>query len=64
VISRSWIARAREINPDVRVIVSSGYSHDQEGERMLRHGCLGYLQKPYDIETLNEIVRSVLDSGL
>jgi len=48
----------------VRVIVSSGYSHDQEGQRMLRHGCLGYLQKPYNIESLNHLVRSVLDSGL
>lgn len=54
----------KEINPEVRVIVSSGYSHDQEGQRMLRHGCLGYLQKPYNIESLNHLVRSVLDSGL
>ena len=57
-------AHIKEINPDVRVIVSSGYSHDQEGERMLRHGCLGYLQKPYNAEALNRLVRSVLDSGL
>ena len=57
-------ARMKEINPEVRVIVSSGYSHDQEGQRMLRHGCLGYLQKPYNIESLNHLVRSVLDSGL
>ena len=57
-------AQVKEINPGVRVIVSSGYSHDQEGQRMLRHGCLGYLQKPYNIESLNQLVRSVLDSGL
>ncbi len=57
-------AHIKEINPSVRVIVSSGYSHDQEGQRMLRHGCLGYLQKPYNIESLNHLVRSVLDSGL
>jgi hypothetical protein len=31
---------------------------------MLHHGCLGYLQKPYNIEPLNQLVRSVLDSGL
>jgi signal transduction histidine kinase/ActR/RegA family two-component response regulator len=56
--------RMKEIDPGVRVIVSSGYSHDQEGRRMLRHGCLGYLQKPYDTESLNQLVRNVLDSGL
>jgi len=57
-------ARMKEIDPGVRVIVSSGYSHDQEGRRMLRHGCLGYLQKPYNMDSLNQLVRTVLDSGL
>jgi signal transduction histidine kinase/ActR/RegA family two-component response regulator len=57
-------ARMKEIDPGVRVIVSSGYSHDQEGRRMLRHGCLGYLQKPYNLDSLNQLVRNVLDSGL
>jgi signal transduction histidine kinase len=57
-------ARMKEIDPGVRVIVSSGYSHDQEGRRMLRHGCLGYLQKPYNMESLDHLVRCVLDSGL
>jgi signal transduction histidine kinase/CheY-like chemotaxis protein len=57
-------ARIKEINPNVRVIVSSGYSHDQEGQRMLRHGCLGFLQKPYNVDQLCHHVRSVLDSGL
>ena len=54
----------KQINPGVRVIVSSGYSHDQEGQRMLRHGCLGFLQKPYNTEALSHAIRSVLDSGL
>jgi signal transduction histidine kinase/CheY-like chemotaxis protein len=57
-------ARMKEIDPGVRVIVSSGFSHDQEGRRMLRHGCLGYLQKPYNMDSLNQLVRTVLDSGL
>lgn len=57
-------AKMKEINPGVRVIVSSGYSHDQEGQRMLKHGCLGFLQKPYNVDQLCHHVRSVLDSGL
>ncbi|MCG3146851.1 MAG: Sensor histidine kinase RcsC [Verrucomicrobiae bacterium] len=56
--------RMKQINPGVRVIVSSGYSHDQEGQRMLQHGCLGFLQKPYNGEQLCAAVRSILDSGL
>ena len=54
----------KELNPNVRVVVSSGYSPDLEGQRMLQHGCLGYLQKPYNAEDLCKIVRAVLDSGL
>ena len=58
------MAGMRQINPDVRVIVSSGYSHDLEGKRMLEHGCLAYLQKPYNTDQLCQIIRNVLDSGL
>ena len=57
-------ARMKDINPGVRVIVSSGYSHDLEGQRMLQHGCLGFLQKPYNTDSLCHAIRSVLDSGL
>ena len=56
--------RMKQINPGVRVIVSSGYSSDQEGQRMLQHGCLGFLQKPYNGDQLCQTVRSILDSGL
>jgi DNA-binding NarL/FixJ family response regulator len=54
----------KKINDGVRVVVSSGYSHDQEGQRMLEHGCLGFLQKPYNGDQLCQAVRTVMDSGL
>jgi signal transduction histidine kinase/CheY-like chemotaxis protein len=56
--------RMKEINPGVRVIVSSGYSHDLEGQRMLERGCLGFLQKPYSAEALAHSIRMVFDSGI
>lgn len=56
------LARLKEVNPNVRVIISSGFSRDLEGQRVLQQGCLGYLQKPYDPQTLHELVRSVLDA--
>jgi signal transduction histidine kinase/ActR/RegA family two-component response regulator len=58
------LAKIKEINPDARVIVSSGHSHELEGQRMLQHGCLAYLQKPYNTNALLNLVREVLDSGL
>ncbi len=50
----------REINPDVRVILSSGYDVDDRVREVLGHGALGFIQKPYHIETLLNMVRKVL----
>ncbi len=58
------LSKIKEINPNPRVIVSSGHSHELEGQRMLQHGCLAYLQKPYSTNALISLVRRVLDSGL
>jgi len=58
------LAKIKEINPNARVVVSSGHSQELEGQRMLEHGCLGYLQKPYSANALLNLVRQVLDSGL
>jgi len=49
-----------EIVPDVKAIVSSGYS---DGRLLGRHGDAGFravLPKPFTMEELGEIVRSVL----
>jgi len=43
---------------------TAGCSHEKENQCTLRHGCLGYVRKPYNIESLNQTIRSVLDSEL
>jgi PAS domain S-box-containing protein len=53
--------RLREVKPDVRVLVSSGYSPDQEGRDLLEEGAAGFLQKPYDMDQVLRKVREVLD---
>jgi two-component system cell cycle sensor histidine kinase/response regulator CckA len=50
----------RKINPEVRVILSSGYDVDDRVKDVLDHGALGFIQKPYHIETLLNMVRKVL----
>ena len=57
------LASLKEINPAVRIIVSSGYSQRREGSQMLQYGCLGYLEKPYRPDDLHQLVRSVLNSA-
>ncbi len=50
----------REINPDVRVILSSGYDVDDRVKEVLDRGAVGFIQKPYHIESLLNLVRKTL----
>ncbi|MFI5379251.1 MAG: PAS domain S-box protein [Tepidisphaerales bacterium] len=47
----------RRINPDVRVIMSSGYSEHEISTRFAGKGLAGFLQKPYNLATLRELFR-------
>ena len=52
--------KLREINPAVRVLLSSGYSMNGEAEKIMQSGCCGFIQKPYSIKDLSVKVRSAL----
>jgi two-component system, cell cycle sensor histidine kinase and response regulator CckA len=52
--------RLREINPDVKVLLSSGYSLNGEAQHIMDRGCNGFLQKPFQIEKLSQQVREML----
>jgi two-component system, cell cycle sensor histidine kinase and response regulator CckA len=49
----------RQMEPDVRVLLISGYSETGCVERMLQNGCKGFLQKPFDIEELTEKIEAI-----
>jgi len=51
----------KEINDEVKVILSSGYSLNDQAKEILARGCNGFLQKPFDMETLSQKLREVLD---
>jgi len=57
---REVFARLREISPEVKVIVSSGYSHDRDADDLLKQGAVRFAQKPYRIAELVTIVGEVL----
>jgi two-component system cell cycle sensor histidine kinase/response regulator CckA len=58
---KETFSRLQQINPDVKAIVSSGYSVDGRAREMIESGCTGVLQKPYDMEELSIQIRQVLD---
>ena len=53
--------RLKEINPNIKVLLSSGYSIDGEATKILERGCSGFIQKPFDIKQLSKSIRAILD---
>ena len=53
--------RLKGINPNVKVLLSSGYSMDGQASEILKRGCSGFIQKPFRMRHLSQIIREVLD---
>jgi CheY-like chemotaxis protein len=53
----------RAINPNVNVVLSSGFAEQTKIASMLARGLRGFIPKPYTKEKLLEQVRSVLDAA-
>ena len=58
---KEGIRKLKRIDPDARVIVSSGYSEDPVMSEFREHGFVGVVQKPYKIEDLGQILNEVID---
>ncbi|PKN71098.1 MAG: hypothetical protein CVU52_08770 [Deltaproteobacteria bacterium HGW-Deltaproteobacteria-10] len=52
--------RLRQINPQVRILLSSGYSLNGEAQAIINRGCNGFIQKPFRLQELAGKVREVL----
>jgi PAS domain S-box-containing protein len=52
----------RKLNPNVKVMLSSGYSADEAVQELLDQGAIGFMQKPYRVEDLTRAVREMLSS--
>jgi PAS domain S-box-containing protein len=53
--------RMKEINPDIKVLLSSGYSIDGQATGILQRGCDGFIQKPFSMKELSQSIRKILD---
>lgn len=52
--------RIKALRPDVRVILSSGYSIEGQAEAILKKGCDGFIQKPYNLNQLAKKIKEIL----
>jgi two-component system, cell cycle sensor histidine kinase and response regulator CckA len=57
---KETFAQLKAMNPQVRVLLSSGYSLDGEAAAIMQQGCKGFIQKPFDLEQLSNKIREVL----
>jgi PAS domain S-box-containing protein len=53
--------RIKEIDPQVKVLLSSGYSIDGEATDILERGCNSFIQKPFSMTVLSKKIREVLN---
>ncbi len=51
----------KKLNPDIKVLLSTGYSIDEKAQEMLRQGCKGYILKPYSVIDFSHKLREVLE---
>jgi PAS domain S-box-containing protein len=50
----------KKLNPDIKVLLASGYSISGEAARILDRGCNAFIQKPFNMKQLSEKIREVL----
>ena len=53
--------KIKGINPDVKVLLASGYSVDGQAIELLERGCDGFMQKPFTMEELSGKVEQILN---
>jgi len=51
----------KDINPDIKVLLTSGYSLDGQAKNIMSRGCSAFIQKPFSINNLSQKLRQVLD---
>ena len=53
----------KAINPGIKVLLSSGYSINGQATEIMERGCNGFIQKPFNMRELSQIVREILNSN-
>jgi CheY-like chemotaxis protein len=46
--------RLKMINPEIKVLLASGYDIDHQARDHLERGCEGFIQKPFNVKELSE----------
>jgi len=58
---RDTYERLKEINPNVRVLLSSGYDIDTQATEILDRGADGFIQKPFALKDLSQKIKRIME---
>lgn len=61
---RETFIRLKEFNPQVQVLICSGYAEQDGLQEILENGVLGVLPKPYSIETISKKLEDIFSRKL
>ncbi|MGD8900669.1 MAG: PAS domain S-box protein [Desulfobacterales bacterium] len=53
--------RIKKFKPDVKVLLSSGFSINGQASEILNRGCNGFIQKPFNLQNLSQNIRAILE---
>jgi CheY-like chemotaxis protein len=59
---RECFRALKEIDPQVKAILSTGYDHNLAVQEILDEGMHGFVQKPYELSQLSQVVAQALRS--
>ncbi|WP_073616160.1 hybrid sensor histidine kinase/response regulator [Desulfopila aestuarii] len=52
--------KIREKYPKIPILLSSGYSYNEQVDHIMKEGCDGFIQKPFSLSVISQKIRSVL----
>ncbi len=54
--------KLKSVNPAIKVLLSSGYSLDQNAGAIIARGCNGFIQKPFNMKILQEKIGDIMNA--
>jgi len=57
------LRRLRELDPRVKVLISTGYTADNSAQELVAEGALGVVEKPFQVRDFATAVRAALDKS-
>jgi PAS domain S-box-containing protein len=55
--------KLKEVDPAIKVVLSSGYSMNDQASEIMKKGCNQFIQKPFNMNELSKIIQKAMGQG-